>query len=164
MILILLITIFFDIIKAQDIFGIQKLIFEENFENPEINESKWNFELGNGINGFYLNESHYNRNNKENIFIQDNQLHIKVKLENYGNKNYTSARITTKNSFHFTHGYVEAKIKILSLAVGGDITKNRKIDNSAFPLEMIIDYIRIYQEKDDFKYLKNLILLDFCFL
>jgi hypothetical protein len=48
----------------------------------------------------------------------------------------------------------------LSLAVGGDITNITEIDNSSFPLEMIIDYIKIYQEIEDFKYLKNLILFD----
>ena len=34
--------------------------------------------------------------NNENIYIENNQLHIIAKKENYGNMNYTSARITTK--------------------------------------------------------------------
>ena len=112
MIMILLI-IYFDIIITQDLYAPQKLIFQDNFENPEINESIWNVELGNR-NWYYINESQYNRNTKDNLYIKDKQLHIKSKLEKYGNKSYNSASITTKNAFHFTHGYIEAKIKIPS--------------------------------------------------
>lgn len=39
-------------------------------------------------------------------------MHIKSKVENYGNKEYTSGKITTKHIFQFTYGYVEAKNKI----------------------------------------------------
>ena len=32
----------------------------------------------------------------------------------------------------------------------------KKIDESVFPLEMVIDYIRIYQEEENYKYSKKI--------
>ena len=247
-----------------------KLVFEENFEGPNLNLSKWEYDIGNGVWGWGNDEKEYYRKSKENIYIENNQLHIKAKVENYGNMEYTSGKITTKHTFQFTYGYVEAKIKLpiakgiwpafwmlganiddinwpdcgeidileaineekkvyhtlhwriddtneqgdegnnkevenidefhkyglkwteeeismyiddvesfkislsdtkteafhkpfyllLNLAVGG-LWPGYDIDNSAFPLEMVIDYIKIYQSKENYKYLeKHLIFYD----
>jgi len=247
-----------------------KLIFEENFDKSTLNLSKWEFDLGNGKNGWGNNEYQYYRKNDDNIYIDNNQLHIKAKIENYGEKSYTSAKITTKHTFQFTYGYIEARIKLpigkgiwpafwmlganidnnewpkcgeidiveavnteqkiyntlhwfneetkiyntygtnkdvekreefdiygvkwtenevlmyiddietyridltqmkteafnkpfyllLNLAVGGN-WPGFDIDNTVFPLEMVIDYIKIYQEEENFKYLqKHLIFND----
>ena len=87
-----------------------KLIFEENFDKLTLNLSKWEFDLGNGKNGWGNNEYQYYRKNDDNIYIDNNQLHIKAKIENYGEKSYTSAKITTKHTFQFTYGYIEARI------------------------------------------------------
>ena len=38
------------------------------------------------------------------------------------------------------------------------MTKNEEIDESVFPLEMIIDYIRIYQEEENYKYSKKFLI------
>ena len=89
-----------------------KLIFEDNFDTENLNLSKWEYDLGNGINGWGNAELQYYRKNLDNIFIKDNQLHIKAKVENFGGFNYTSAKITTKHSFHFTYGYLETRIKL----------------------------------------------------
>ena len=247
-----------------------KLVFEENFEGPNLNLSKWEYDIGNGVWGWGNDEQEYYRKNKENIDIENNQLHIKAKVESYGNKEYTSGKRTTKHIFQFTYGYVEAKIKLpigkgiwpafwmlganiddinwpdcgeidileainvekkiyhtlhwrngdtneqgdkgdnkevenidefhiyglkwteeeismyidniesfkislsdtkteafnkpfyllLNLAVGG-LWPGYEIDNSVFPLEMVIDYIKIYQSKENYKYLeKHLIFYD----
>ena len=249
--------------------GFDILIFEENFDKKTINLSRWEYDLGNGIDGWGNNEKEYYRNNDGNIYIENNQLHIKAKLENYGGMNYTSAKITTKKTFQFTYGYVEARIKVpigkgiwpafwmlganiddidwpgcgeidileaineeekihnvliwkneknlkeiyeqitdinereefhkygllwteyeiimyiddeqsfskqfdetnkeifnkpfyllINLAVGGN-WPGFEIDDNAFPLEMVIDYVKIYQAKEDYKYIeKHLIFSD----
>ena len=241
-----------------------KLVFEENFDEQKLNLSKWGYDLGNGNWGWGNAELEYYRNNKENIYIENNQLHIRAKVESYGGKDYTSARITTKHTFHFTYGYIETKIKLpigkgiwpafwmlggnldeidwpscgeidiletkndekriyntvhwkneenneynkyslnreienfeefhkygaewtdkeiimyvddleyfridlngvkstafqkpfyllLNLAVGGNFPAS-DIDKTVFPLEMIIDYIKIYQKEENYKYLKK---------
>ena len=89
-----------------------KLIFEEKFDGETLNLSKWDYDLGNGVYGWGNDEKEYYRKNNENIYIENNQLHIIAKKENYGNMNYTSARITTKKKFQFRYGYVETRIKV----------------------------------------------------
>ena len=89
-----------------------KLIFEENFDTGNLNSSKWEYDLGNGIYGWGNQELQYYRKNSENLFIENNQLHIRAKAEKFGEFDYTSAKILTKNTFHFTYGYVEARIKL----------------------------------------------------
>lgn len=88
-------------------------IFEEKFESAKLDPLKWNYELGEGEDAWNGRQLQYYRKNKENIFIKDNQLHIRAKKEKekFGNCSYTSSRITTKNVFHFTYGYLETKIK-----------------------------------------------------
>ena len=101
------------------------LVFEDNFRSESIDEFKWNFEIGTGcqygpnLNGWGNFEDQYYK--KENASIVDNDfLQIEAKEENvlYSDacgfnqtKNYTSARINTKNKFDFTYGKVEASIK-----------------------------------------------------
>ena len=106
---ILILLVLFSFIYTESEFG--KLIFEENFDNENLNLSIWEYDLGNGVYGWGNDEQQYYRRNPENIYIKDNQLHIKAKVEKYGTNEYISAKITTKNTFHFTYGYVEAKIK-----------------------------------------------------
>lgn len=265
--------IFLFIFWINTIFGLiteyDKLVFEENFDNETAFLSRWEYDLGNGDNGWGNAELEYYRKNKANIFIENNQLHIKAKVEDYGKQHFTSAKITTKHSFQFTYGKVEAKIKlpsgngiwpafwmlganidevgwpscgeidilesknieqniystlhfsnekgeyankgnnkpidnindfhiysltwtkdeiimnvdqieilkveqkdlkitsftkpfylILNLAVGGNFPAT-EVDKSVFPLEMIVDYIKIYQETENYKYLeKHLIFYD----
>ena len=241
-----------------------KLVFEEKFSGKSLNTSLWEFDIGN-VDGWGNNELEYYRKNSENIFIKDEQLHIVAKVKKIKHLSYTSAKITTKKTFQFTYGKVEARIKLplgkgiwpafwmlganideklwpscgeidileavnteniiyntlhwgdtthlmkdshkqienvnefhiytltwtkdeikmfvdddetysvdlneldtdtfqkpfyllLNLAVGGDFTKHEKIDESVFPLEMVIDYIRIYQEEENYKYSKKLLI------
>ena len=107
----LLLFLFYLLIKSNSL-EFDKLIFEENFEGETLNLSKWDYDLGNGVYGWGNNEKEYYRKNNDNIYIENNQLHIKAKLEKYGNMNYTSARITTKKKFQFRYGYVESRIKV----------------------------------------------------
>ena len=89
----------------------KSLIFEEKFEGEELDPLKWNYELGEGEDAWKGHQLQYYRKNKENIFIKDNQLHIRAKKENFGNFSYTSSGINTKNAFHFTYGYLQTRIK-----------------------------------------------------
>ena len=63
------------------------ILFEENFDKQTLNLYKWEYDLGNGVAGWENNEFEYYRKNKENIYIENNQLHIKAKVNNYWNKN-----------------------------------------------------------------------------
>ena len=87
------------------------LIYQENFDNQENLEKNWDFEIGTGNYGWGNNEKQYYRTSNDNIFIKDNQLHIKAKKEHILNNNYSSGRLSTKNTFYFTYGYVKTRLK-----------------------------------------------------
>src|SRR5258706_11311178 len=56
--------------------------------SPDPN--KWTFEVGGG--GFGNNEQEYYTSRTNNARIQNNQLMIEAKAENFGGRSYTSAR------------------------------------------------------------------------
>lgn len=88
----------------------EKLIWEENFDGSALNESIWNYELGDGcpnLCGWGNNEAqHYTKNNHK---VTDGFLTITTKKED---SIYTSTRITTKDKFEFTYGRVEIRAKL----------------------------------------------------
>jgi beta-glucanase (GH16 family) len=88
----------------------RKLVWEENFSEPVLNESIWNFELGDGcpnLCGWGNNERQvYTTKNHE---IKNGNLIIHAKKE--GNS-YTSTKITTKDKKIFQYGRMEARAKL----------------------------------------------------
>ena len=98
--------LFLSNIKAQD----RIIIWEENFDGSELDESTWNFELGDGcpdICGWGNNERQiYTKTNHQ---VKDGYLMIRADLND---SVYTSTRITTKDKYEFRYGYIEARIKL----------------------------------------------------
>jgi len=86
------------------------LVWSDEFNEIEIDESKWNFEIGNGNWGWGNGEYQYYR--EENAFIEDGKLIIEALNENYGGFNYTSSRMQTRNKADFLYGKVVASIKV----------------------------------------------------
>ena len=88
----------------------RKMVWEENFNGKVLNESVWNFELGDGcpnICGWGNNEKQlYTKTNHK---IKDSKLIISA-IKN-GNR-YTSARITTANKKEFQYGLIETRAKL----------------------------------------------------
>lgn len=87
-----------------------KIVFcdEFNYEGM-LDSSKWNYEIGNGSYGWGNGELQYYTNRSDNSYVSDGNLTITAKREEYGGCDYTSARITTKNKFDFTYGYIEVR-------------------------------------------------------
>ena len=90
------------------------LVWSDEFNDNEIDQSKWNFEIGNGNWGWGNGEHQYYTSRLENAFIQDGKLIIKALFEDYAGSDYTSARMTTKNKGDWTYGKVVARIKVPS--------------------------------------------------
>lgn len=87
----------------------QKLIFEEQFDGNSLNESIWNYELGNGcphICGWGNNERQYYT--KHNVGVKDGHLVITATKDSL----YQSGRITTKGKFEFQYGTIEVRAKL----------------------------------------------------
>ncbi len=88
------------------------LVWSDEFNGDSIDESKWNFEVGNGNWGWGNGESQYYRS--QNASIQDGKLIIEARNENYGGFNYTSTRMQTKNKGDWLYGKIKASIKVPS--------------------------------------------------
>lgn len=78
------------------------LVWEDNFEGPSLNSSYWTFEIGRGENGWGNNELQYYR--EQNTSLQDGNLIITAKKENFAGAEYTSSRIITQNKKYFRYG------------------------------------------------------------
>ena len=88
------------------------LVWDDDFDNSEIDLNKWNFEIGTGDWGWGNNEAQYYTNDSENAYIEDGNLIIQAVHENYGGMNYTSARLTTKNKGDWRYGKFEIRAKL----------------------------------------------------
>lgn len=87
-----------------------QLVWQDEFTNGI--SSDWVFETGNGSSGWGNNELQYYRS--QNATVQNGQLVITAKQENYGGFNYTSARMKTQGRKSFRYGKIEARIAIPS--------------------------------------------------
>lgn len=74
--------------------------------------TKWVYDIGTGSWGWGNNEAQYYTNRTENIKVENGVLKITSKKENFGQSNYTSARIKTEGKFSFKYGKVEIKAKL----------------------------------------------------
>ncbi|MGN1226561.1 MAG: family 16 glycosylhydrolase, partial [Candidatus Cryptobacteroides sp.] len=96
------------------------LVWEDLFDGTSLDSSVWNIEV-NGDGGGN-NELQFYR--AENVSVGKDQtsgrncLILTAKRESYGGKAFTSGRVNSKNKKAFTHGKVEALIKLPSTANG----------------------------------------------
>jgi beta-glucanase (GH16 family) len=86
------------------------LVWEENFDLPDINESKWNFVEGG--TGFGNEESQFYTRRKENTRIENGHLIIEARNEKYNVMDYTSAKLTTRGKAAWTYGRFSIRAKL----------------------------------------------------
>ena len=72
----------------------------------------WVFEIGTGANGWGNNELQYYR--RENASVENGNLVITARRENFGGRNYTSARMKTQGRKSWRYGKIEARIALPS--------------------------------------------------
>ncbi|MCP9199054.1 family 16 glycosylhydrolase [Gramella sp. GC03-9] len=88
-----------------------ELLWEATFDDDEsLDTSVWNYEIGNGDNGWGNQEAQYYT--EQNTSIVDGNLLITARRESESGFDFTSSRITTQNNFEFTYGRVEARAKL----------------------------------------------------
>ena len=103
-------------ITANLIFGQgDSLVWSDEFDGSSVDTDKWEFMIGDGTSyglpsGWGNNELEYYR--EENATVDSGYLIITVKEENFGGKNYTSARMRTINKADFLYGKFEARMKL----------------------------------------------------
>ena len=74
-----------------------------------VDNTKWSYDVGG--NGWGNNELEY-YTNALNDSIKNGILYIVAKKENFGGKNYTSARIVSRNKGDWTYGRFEIRAKL----------------------------------------------------
>tara|TARA_B100000674_G_scaffold126417_1_gene97205 strand:- start:141 stop:1403 length:1263 start_codon:yes stop_codon:yes gene_type:complete len=92
--------------------SVYNLVWSDEFEENEIDEEKWNFEIGTGDGGWGNGEHQYYTSRNENAFIENGKLIIQAINENYQGSYYTSAKMTTKNKGDWLYGKIKARIKV----------------------------------------------------
>lgn len=98
-----------------------KLVWQDLFDFGTLNPDRWNIEV-NGSGGGN-NELQFYTDHSENVRVGDDGkgngcLILTARRENYNNRNFTSGRINSKTKVAFTHGKIEASIKIPTTAKG----------------------------------------------
>ena len=87
-----------------------ELVWADEFDGTELNLDYWTYEV-NG-NGGGNGEAQYYTDRTENLRVADGLLTIEARKEQYEGKEYTSARIVTKNKKDFKYGKMEARLKV----------------------------------------------------
>ena len=86
------------------------LVWHDEFEGNAVNSNYWSFEVGDGcphLCGWGNNEWQYYR--AQNAWVEGGVLTIEARRENFGNRNYTSARMKTQGKKSFLYGRVDIR-------------------------------------------------------
>lgn len=95
------------------------LVWSDEFNGSKIDSSKWDFQIGTGteygLDHWGNNELQYYTD--KNAFIENGNLIIELKKEDYNGESYTSSRLRTMSDdneilFAKTYGRIEARIKL----------------------------------------------------
>lgn len=97
------------------------LVWQELFDGSQLNPMRWDIEV-NG-NGGGNNELQYYTDREDNVRVgKDDKgngcLILTAVRENYSGRSFTSGRVNSKNRIAFTHGKIEAAIKLPKTANG----------------------------------------------
>jgi beta-glucanase (GH16 family) len=90
-----------------------QLIWSDEFSQPDgsaPNPANWGYDVGGG--GWGNNQQEYDTSRTNNARIEGGNLVIEAREESYGGRDYTSARMLTKDKWSWTYGRIEARIKI----------------------------------------------------
>lgn len=141
------------------------LVWSDEFDQGEIDEQKWNFEIGTGcqynLYGWGNNELEYYRAENASISDTAEYLLIEAKKEQFqyvdcdgtvGVADYTSARLNTKNKFDFSFGRVEASIKMdVYNGIWHAFWMLPSFPESSWPLSGEIDIMEQYRQNNQNK-------------
>lgn len=87
-------------------------VWAEEFDYEGLpDETKWNYDTGGS--GWGNNELQYYTKDK-NAYVQDGNLIIEARKEEYEGRHYTSARLVTKGKGDWLYGKIEVKAKLPS--------------------------------------------------
>ena len=90
-----------------------KLVWQDEFDGNSLNTQKWNYEVNGGGGN---NELQYYTDRPQNVTVANGVLSIHALAERYcstdGCRDYTSARLTTRNKGDWRYGRIEVRAKL----------------------------------------------------
>ena len=90
------------------------LTWSDEFDGNSLDTANWNYLIGTGYNndgsGWGNNELQYYRPN--NAELRDGKLVITAREEDFGNRSYTSSRLTTDDKQELLYGRIDARAKL----------------------------------------------------
>ena len=95
--------------SAQDTWN---LVWSDEFDTDgSPDQTKWSYDVGGG--GWGNNElQYYTRSRSENARVENGVLVIELLKEPYENRNYTSARLVSKNKGDWLYGRIDVRAKL----------------------------------------------------
>jgi beta-glucanase (GH16 family) len=105
----------FLLLLAADVFAqskFSKLVWADEFDYTGLPDStRWSFNIGG--QGWGNNElQYYTEKDTRNAMVANGVLKIIARKEKMENREYTSARLSTKNKAEFKYGRIEARAKV----------------------------------------------------
>ena len=85
-----------------------KVVWSDEFNGPAIDKSVWNYEIGLIRN----KEPQYYTDRAENSYIENGNLVIETRMENYRGAPYTSASLNTRGRKAFLYGRIEMRARL----------------------------------------------------
>lgn len=104
------------LVAVEHQWGKYQLVWSDEFDGNVLDESVWTIQTGGS--GWGNNEKQYYTGRTENLRVEDGNLVLEARKEQYEQSEYTSARIMSKDKKTFTYGKMEARI---SLPSGGGL-------------------------------------------
>ena len=92
------------------------IVWSDEFDGSEIDKNIWTYDVGG--HGYGNGQLEYNTARRENSYIENGNLVIEARRENYFDNSFTSARMMTQGRFAFKYGTLEARIKFPDVANG----------------------------------------------
>ena len=93
---------------ANKLQGGWKYSWGDEFQDPEVDEAIWGYEMGHMRNS----EAQFYTDRRENSRIEDGKLLIQARHDNWNGHAYTSASRSTENKVRLTYGKYEMRAKI----------------------------------------------------
>ena len=91
-----------------------ELVWSDEFDGNALSAADWNVLTGDGCDidlcGWGNNEAQWYQG--DNVTVSDGTLKITARRQSVGGRDYTSARLTTKDKQDFRFGHLEARIKL----------------------------------------------------
>ncbi|OAV44499.1 family 16 glycosylhydrolase [Lewinella sp. 4G2] len=89
------------------------LVWSDEFNTDGAPDpSKWGYNTGTGNNGWGNGESQYYTDRPDNVAVENGNLRITLKKENFSGQEYTSSRIVTENKYEFTYGRIDIRAQL----------------------------------------------------